>query len=204
MKSQSNKGRRHQGGISRRVFLRRYVAAPTVATALGTTYCVAVEPTWLTVTRLRMPLRGLGPGLEGYRLVQISDLHCGSSVPMIYLWRCMDRVNELEPDLVVVTGDFNSRPDSVAYSIITDLEGSMDGEGGKGLRDAFNVSLDGHYGPLWTFHGFSGEGEDGNRIDYIFVSKNVRVMQLGILTDSSGGRYPSDHLPVIAEIRMMP
>jgi len=95
--------------MSRRVFLRRCVIASAVATTLGTTYCVAVEPTWVDVTHLRMSLRGLGASFEGYRLVQISDLHCGSSVPMIYLWRCMDRVNELQPDLVVVTGDLVSR-----------------------------------------------------------------------------------------------
>lgn len=39
------------------------------------------------------------------------------------------------------------------------------------------------------------------RIDYIFISKgNVEVLKYAVLSDSKDCRYPSDHLPVYAEI----
>jgi len=52
-------------------------------------------------------LKGLDPGLEGFRIVQISDLH----LPCFYhhhekLGEIMQEINELEPDLLVNTGDF--------------------------------------------------------------------------------------------------
>ncbi|HPV16632.1 MAG: metallophosphoesterase [Bacteroidales bacterium] len=52
-------------------------------------------------------IKGLDPGLEGFRIVHISDLH----LPCFYhhherLAEVMQAINELEPDLIVNTGDF--------------------------------------------------------------------------------------------------
>ena len=41
----------------------------------------------------------------------------------------------------------------------------------------------------------------GHRIDYIFVGAGVHVYAHRILSDKiANGRFPSDHLPVLAEI----
>ena len=52
-----------------------------------------------------MPLRGLHPDMEGFRILQISDLHTGRRTPVRYLTDLMRRVNDVPKDLVVVTGD---------------------------------------------------------------------------------------------------
>lgn len=54
-----------------------------------------------------VPIEGLHPDLEGLRIVQISDLH----LPGFYhhqnkLEEIMLKINELEPDILVNTGDF--------------------------------------------------------------------------------------------------
>ena len=54
---------------------------------------------------LPMPLRGLHPDMEGFRIVQISDLHTGKRTPVSYLKDLMHRANDLPTDLTVVTGD---------------------------------------------------------------------------------------------------
>ena len=41
-----------------------------------------------------------------------------------------------------------------------------------------------------------------SRIDYIFVSDAVRVLRHATLTDHWDGRYPSDHMPVVADVVM--
>jgi predicted MPP superfamily phosphohydrolase len=58
------------------------------------------------VVRYRVELAGLQRPL---RMVHLSDLH-GSNwdMPQVRLNRIMDQVNALEPDLVVVTGDFHA------------------------------------------------------------------------------------------------
>lgn len=52
-----------------------------------------------------IPIDGLAPGLEGLRIVQISDLHVGPTIGERYVRRVVERSNALQPDLVVLTGD---------------------------------------------------------------------------------------------------
>ncbi|MCY1032825.1 metallophosphoesterase [Corallococcus sp. BB11-1] len=57
------------------------------------------------VERTTVPLQGLGPGLDGLRVVQLSDVHVGPTLDGVWLQRVVDQVNALEPDLIAVTGD---------------------------------------------------------------------------------------------------
>jgi endonuclease/exonuclease/phosphatase family metal-dependent hydrolase len=101
----------------------------------------------------------------------------------------VDRLRGLSRGLpVVVMGDFNATDDAAPYAVMT-------GE----LRDAFYASRHGHHGPTSTWNGFDAI-EPGRRIDYIFVDERLGVLQHGILSDTFDGRFPSDHLPVLAEI----
>lgn len=98
---------------------------------------------------------------------------------------------------VVLTGDFNTLPDSDPYRILTE---PGEAPGGT-LRDAIDASRHGHHGPTSTWNGFSAI-EPGRRIDFIFVNGPIDVRQHAILDDSWDGRFPSDHLPVLAEIEV--
>ena len=63
------------------------------------------EPRRLSITRLRVPLRGLDPALAGLRIAHLSDLHIGNGMEGRRLARMVDTVNDLAPDLVAITGD---------------------------------------------------------------------------------------------------
>ena len=60
---------------------------------------------WVDIHRRAMPLAGLDPSFVGFKLVQISDLHYSPVVWRRYLTQYIQFINELEPDMVVVTGD---------------------------------------------------------------------------------------------------
>ena len=64
------------------------------------------EEGYIRTTCRRMDLPELGRGLWNARIVHISDLHCGLQVRPAYLRRCVEWINRLEPDFVVITGDF--------------------------------------------------------------------------------------------------
>jgi endonuclease/exonuclease/phosphatase family metal-dependent hydrolase len=101
---------------------------------------------------------------------------------------------------VVVSGDFNATEDSPVYKILTaESAGDAVANAPSLLRDARDVSAQPHHGPDWTFHGFEIV-VDRPKLDYIFVSKDVQVERHGVLSDRWNGRYPSDHLPVLAEL----
>lgn len=92
--------------LSRRQWLAR-TAAGGVALGLGAAvYAWRVEPHWVTIRRVRMPIESLPESLVGKRLVQISDLHVGPVVDNSYLRGVLRRLPELEPDYLVMTGDF--------------------------------------------------------------------------------------------------
>jgi predicted MPP superfamily phosphohydrolase len=57
------------------------------------------------VTRLQLPVHGLPAELSGLRIVQLSDIHIGSYLDDDRLTGFINRVNALEPDLIVITGD---------------------------------------------------------------------------------------------------
>jgi endonuclease/exonuclease/phosphatase family metal-dependent hydrolase len=92
----------------------------------------------------------------------------------------------------VVTGDLNFTPDSKAYQILV---------GGRRnyLFDAHKIAKAGSGGNI-SFNGFSENLKEGNKIDYIFIKNDVEVEKHFIITDTFQGRYPSDHMPVMAEI----
>ncbi len=58
------------------------------------------------ITRLQVPLPNLDPGFDGFRLVQISDIHLGTWVNRTRLDEIVDLVNQQEPDVIAITGDF--------------------------------------------------------------------------------------------------
>lgn len=61
---------------------------------------------WIEVVDVDMQLDNLPQQFVGKKIVQVSDLHYGNTVSRKYLRRCIERVNQLEPDLVVLTGDY--------------------------------------------------------------------------------------------------
>jgi predicted MPP superfamily phosphohydrolase len=76
---------------------------------------------WVDIHRRTMPLAGLDPTLEGLKLVQISDLHHSPVVWKRYLIQYLAWVNEIEPDVVVVTGDLITGGYRYAHRIATIL-----------------------------------------------------------------------------------
>lgn len=72
----------------------------------GVTYPTMIEPWRLRISRFRVPLPGLSRGFDGFRIVHLTDLHSSRHVSADYLRRCIDTVNALAPDLVVLTGDY--------------------------------------------------------------------------------------------------
>jgi predicted MPP superfamily phosphohydrolase len=65
-----------------------------------------VGPEWIEVVEIDLPLQSRRTGLHGTRIAHISDLHHGRTVSGDYLRRCIERINLLDVDLVVMTGDY--------------------------------------------------------------------------------------------------
>lgn len=103
------------------------------------------------------------------------------------------KIKEIAKDTpVICTGDFNSTPQTEQIKAMSSL-----------LNDAYAVTKMPPYGPVGTTNAFRFTAPMKNRIDYIFVSNHFEVAKYAVLTDAKDQRYPSDHLPVVAEMYLV-
>jgi predicted MPP superfamily phosphohydrolase len=84
---------------------RRLLAGCTLLGVLLLGGAAWMEAHNLGVTRLEIPLKGLPAEMDGFTVVQLSDLHYGMLTENRKLSRVVERVNELKPDLIAITGD---------------------------------------------------------------------------------------------------
>ncbi len=100
-----------------------------------------------------------------------------------------ERLPAIAPGLpIVLTGDLNTTPDSAAVRRLTAF-----------LTDASRLARTAD-APSGTFHDFTGMPEAGKWIDYILV-KGFRPAAAKALTTHEGARYPSDHFPIVADLK---
>jgi len=88
---------------------------------------------------------------------------------------------------VILTGDFNTGPDSETHKAVTAT-----------FKDAW-IAAPKHEGPAETFHDFTGKAT--KRIDWILY-RGVEANSVRTITVSKDGRYPSDHFPVQADFTL--
>jgi predicted MPP superfamily phosphohydrolase len=69
-------------------------------------YGYRVEPTWLELNHLEVPVQGLPAEFTGFRIAQLTDFHCSRKVTPSYLNEAIALAGAQNPDLVVLTGDF--------------------------------------------------------------------------------------------------
>jgi predicted MPP superfamily phosphohydrolase len=104
---------------SRRRVLRMVAMAGAALVADETWW----EPWRLVVERLALAFPELPAGLEGLRLVQLSDLHRSHTVGEAEIGRAVERANALMPDVVVLTGDYITHALGYADSCAAALAG---------------------------------------------------------------------------------
>lgn len=107
-------------GISRRRFLKATlgsIAAAGLAACGGAGYVTQIEPHWPALERLDVRLPNLLPHLDGFTIVQLSDLHRGLEVSTGDIARAVRLAQQQEGvDLIVLTGDYVSRSAGYASS----------------------------------------------------------------------------------------
>lgn len=109
----------------------------------------------------------------------------------------LNKIAELSEGLpVILMGDFNTTADSDAYKNITNPE--KEGH----LIDSKSIAAK-VTGTDWTFHDFGRLPDDKReRIDYIFVSKQIKVSEYETTADKLNDIFLSDHKPVLARITL--
>lgn len=134
-------------------------------------------PRVATLVKLADRHSGLGFGVADVHLDEHHEENRLASVHMLTSW--------LDPGLPwIVVGDFNAGPTSPVLAVLADA----------GFRPALDHDAGG------TAHRFTGR-VDGPRLDHILVSSHWDVLASAVVRTETG-RLPSDHWPVVADVRL--
>jgi predicted MPP superfamily phosphohydrolase len=93
--------------LTRRQMLTRTLLALGGAAA---GYGFLIEPRRIVMERIEVRLKRLPGAFDGFRIAQISDIHYGPYMTSAFVREAVEEINKLQPDLIVLTGDFVSHP----------------------------------------------------------------------------------------------
>ncbi len=93
---------------------------------------------------------------------------------------------------VILTGDFNGDPESEWYKTIA---------ASGFLKDAYTLA-EHPYVNNGSFNSFKPNNVGKTIIDHIFITKDFSVQKYGLLTDTYYGKFPSDHFPILVDVKM--
>jgi predicted MPP superfamily phosphohydrolase len=125
---------------------------------------------WVEIARVKMPLEHLDAAFDGFKIVQISDLHYSPVVWARYLIQHIKWVNDLDADLIVVTGDLITGGYRFAHRIATLL---------SHLKSKHGVicTLGNHD---YSIYGRNNSPEGSRRADYLekcLLDRGLRVLR---------------------------
>ena len=121
----------------------------------------------------------------------------------LLLERVKARAIPTEP--VIVTGDFNTGESNAALQVLVGPGGPAavpaPGATPAPFIDTFRA-LHRDEKEVGSFTAFKFGATTGDKIDYVLVQPGTTVLSAGIVRTSDNQRYPSDHFPVVATIRL--
>ena len=86
----------------RRIFAAALAVSAVAVTAVGTYESVKIP----RVNEMELVFDNLPQEFDGYRIAQMSDIHCSQITPRSRFEEIVRRTNEAKPDLICLTGDY--------------------------------------------------------------------------------------------------
>jgi|SRR5665213_68338 len=85
---------------------RHFLTAGLCGVAGLALYSGEIERHWVEVSHRDVYLPGLSAAFDGMRIAQISDIHMDEFTEPFFLRHVIDRINQIKPDAIFITGDF--------------------------------------------------------------------------------------------------
>lgn len=175
---------------ARRIFITNTLNASVIsAAALGTSYGVYEARRLPRILEVDIPIDGLEPGLDGFRIVQLSDIHVGPTIRKKMFERIVEATNDLKPDLIAITGDL---VDGLVSSLWKDVEPITDLKAKHGVF--FATGNHEYYwdGPAWC-EALSQNGINVLINEHRIIEHNGSRLLIAGCTDYTAGQHVKEH-----------
>jgi predicted MPP superfamily phosphohydrolase len=87
---------------------RRFLATGLCGGAGLALYSGEIERHWIEITRPEIRLHSLPSAFDGLKIAQLSDIHLNEFTEPFLLRHAIDQINRMQPDVVLLTGDYIS------------------------------------------------------------------------------------------------
>ncbi len=91
--------------MNRRKFLKT-IGFGGAFTVLAASYPVFIERNIVKINRYRITVPSLPSSFNGFKIVQLTDLHYGPLVSLDFIEGVVEKANKHKPDIIVCTGDY--------------------------------------------------------------------------------------------------
>lgn len=108
-------------GLTRRAALKGALATAIGAAAGVGVYGTAYERHDLEIASADLPVSGLAPELDGFRIGLLTDVHHSATVPAADVTHAVERLLSVRPDLIVLGGDYVTWGDRAYVQPVADL-----------------------------------------------------------------------------------
>lgn len=105
----------------RRAFFRYTARVAAAIPLVAGLYGFAAQRFDFRVRKVDVPIADLPPGLDGMKIMQLSDIHSGDYMPLDEVRRAVGMANDLGADIALVTGDFVSNETDPLAGCIAEL-----------------------------------------------------------------------------------
>lgn len=171
-------------------YISWFGAAAGVAAGLTVLWGAFINRFNLHVTEQTIEVENLPESFENYRIVQISDLHVGTyGSDTSFIEKLVNKVNSLEPDMIVFTGDLVNQHSGELEPFVTAL-GRLNATDG-----VFSILGNHDYGDYHNWESDKAKEENMERLMDLQIEMGWRL-----LTNSSEtvyGSNPADSLVII-------
>lgn len=141
------------------------------------------------IVNVDVPIASLPAAFDGFRIVQISDIHAGLTIKRDFIETVAEEITKLSPDMIAFTGDM---ADGSVPHLKHDLEPLANVYAPHGKF--FVTGNHEYYSGVdqWTAHA-RDMGYDVLMNEHRLVTKNGASFVLGGVTDYSGGGFSPAH-----------
>jgi predicted MPP superfamily phosphohydrolase len=87
---------------------RRFLATGLCGGSGLALYSGEIERHWIEITRPEVRLQSLPSAFDGLKIAQLSDIHLNEFTEPFLLRHAIDQINRMQPDVVLLTGDYVS------------------------------------------------------------------------------------------------
>ena len=93
-------------GRSSKFSRRNLLRGGLMASAALALYAGEIERHWIEIKHVQIGIADLPEAFDGFRIAQLSDIHLDLFTEPFFLRHAIHKINSLNPDAVVLTGDF--------------------------------------------------------------------------------------------------